>query len=84
MEFLQQLSVSEALIMNSNPANGVVVLIENYNARLVDFQDGSVLTESDLDKSADQNFFIAQEINDESQSSMKLEIDRFDALNKEL
>ena len=74
--------------MNSNPANGVVVLIKREtptNARLVDFQDGSVLTESDLDKSADQNFFIAQEINDESQSAMKLDnSDRFDALNKRI
>ncbi len=76
------------VIMNSNPANGVVVLIKREtptNARLVDFQDGSVLTESDLDKSADQNFFIAQEINDESQSAMKLDnSDRFDALNKRI
>ena len=76
------------VIMNSNPANGVVVLIKREtptDARLVDFQDGSVLTESDLDKSADQNFFIAQEINDESQSAMKLDNDdRFDALNKRI
>ena len=76
------------VIMNSNPANGVVVMIKREtptDARLVDFQDGSVLTESDLDKSADQNFFIAQEINDESQSAMKLDnSDRFDALNKRI
>ena len=76
------------VVMNSNPSNGVVVLIKREtptDARLVDFQDGSVLTESDLDKSADQNFFIAQEINDESQSAMKLDnSDRFDALNKRI
>ena len=76
------------VVMNSNPSNSVVVLIKREtptNARLVDFQDGSVLTESDLDKSADQNFFIAQEINDESQSAMKLDnSDRFDALNKRI
>ena len=76
------------VVMNSNPANSTVVLIKREtptNARLVDFQDGSVLTESDLDKSADQNFFIAQEINDESQSAMKLDnSDRFDALNKRI
>ncbi len=76
------------VVMNSNPANSTVVLIKREtptNARLVDFQDGSVLTESDLDKSADQNFFIAQEINDESQGSMKLDnADRFDALNKRI
>ena len=76
------------VVMNSNPANSTVVLIKREtptNARLVDFQDGSVLTESDLDKSADQNFFIAQEINDESQSAMKLATDdTFDALNKRI
>ncbi len=76
------------VIMNSNPANGVVVLIKREtptDSRLVDFQDGSVLTESDLDKSADQNFFIAQEINDEFQSVLKLDTsDRFDALNKRI
>ena len=76
------------VVMNSNPANSVVVMIKREtptDARLVDFQDGSVLTESDLDKSADQNFFIAQEINDESQSAMKLATDdTFDALNKRI
>ena len=49
---------------SSTPTNGQVVKIERQtptNARLVDFQDGSVLTETDLDKSANQNFFIVQE-----------------------
>jgi len=76
------------IIMNSNPANAVVVMIKREtptNARLVDFQDGSVLTESDLDKSADQNFFIAQEINDESQSALKLGVDdTYDAQSKRI
>ena len=74
------------VIMNSNPANGVVVQIRRETPtdnRLVDFQDGSVLTESDLDKSADQNFFIAQEVFDDSLSSMKLGTDdKFDAQSK--
>ena len=76
------------VVMNSNPSNGVVALIKREtptDARLVDFQDGSVLTESDLDKSADQNFFIAQEISDDSQGTMKLNnADNFDALNKRI
>ena len=40
----------------SAPASGVVITLRRItptDARLVDFQDGSVLTESDLDKSAD-------------------------------
>ncbi len=76
------------VVMNSNPSNGVVVLIKREtptDSRLVDFQDGSVLTESDLDKSADQNFFIAQEISDDSQGTMKLDnADNFDALSKRI
>ena len=53
---------------NSTPTNGQVVKIDRVtptSARLVDFADGSVLTESDLDKSANQNFFIAQETTDD-------------------
>ena len=49
---------------STTPSNGAIVKIERQtptNARLVDFQDGSVLTETDLDKSANQNFFIVQE-----------------------
>ena len=49
---------------STTPSNGAVVKVERQTpdtARLVDFQDGSVLTETDLDKSANQNFFIAQE-----------------------
>ena len=42
-----------------------------------------MLTESDLDKSADQNFYIAQEITDDSASKMGIDTDdKFDAQNK--
>ena len=60
---------SSTLTFTSAPANASVVRIERQtpnDTRLVDFTDGSVLTESDLDKSADQNFYIAQEITDDS------------------
>ena len=46
--------------LSSTPANGAVVLIQRTtpsDARLTDFQDGSVLTSADLDQSADQNFY---------------------------
>ena len=55
------------LTFNSAPANSAVITIKRVtptNARLVDFTDGSVLTEADLDKSADQNFYIAQEVSE--------------------
>jgi hypothetical protein len=77
---------SSTLTFTSAPANSAVIRIERQtptNARIVDFTDGSVLTEGDLDKSADQNFFIAQEITDNSLSKLGLDTDdKFDANNK--
>jgi hypothetical protein len=74
--------------LSSTPANGAVVLIKRAtpsDARLVDFQDGSVLTSADLDQSADQNFYIAQETTDNVAGKMGLDTsDRFDALSKRI
>jgi len=74
--------------LSSTPANGAVVLIQRTtpsDARLTDFQDGSVLTSADLDQSADQNFYLAQETKDNVASKMGLDTsDRFDALNKRI
>ena len=60
--------VNASLIQTSStPSNGAVVKIDRdtpTSARLVDFADGSVISEVDLDKSANQNFFIAQETTD--------------------
>ena len=61
--------------LSSTPASGAIVTIQRVtpdNLRLTDFQDGSVLTSSDLDQSADQNFFIAQETKDEVSSNLSL------------
>ena len=69
-------SVSGAtLTFDAAPANGVVITIKRISptdARLVDFTDGSVLTEADLDQSADQNFYIAQESSDTAQLHLAL------------
>ena len=77
---------SSTLTFTSAPANSSVVRIERQtpnDTRLVDFTDGSVLTESDLDKSADQNFYIAQEITDDSASKIGIGTDdKIDAQNK--
>ena len=79
---------SSSVQLSSTPANGAVVLIQRItpsDARLVDFQDGSVLTSSDLDRSADQNFFISQETADDVASKLGLDAsDRFDANNKRI
>ena len=63
------------LTFTTAPANAVAILIKRVtptDARLVDFTDGSVLTESDLDQSADQNFYIAQESSDLAQTHLAL------------
>ena len=77
---------SSTLTFTSAPANASVVRIERQTPianRLVDFTDGSVLTESDLDRSADQNFFVAQEITDDSQNTMRIGTDdKWDAQSK--
>lgn len=73
---------------STTPSNGAIVKIDRdtpTDARLVDFQDGSVLTETDLDKSANQNFFIAQETEDEVASKLgQNNAGVFDALNKRI
>ena len=49
---------------SSTPSNGAIVKIDRdtpTDARLVDFVSGSVLSETDLDKSANQNFYTVQE-----------------------
>ena len=76
------------LTFNTAPANSVVIRIERetpIDARLVDFQDGSVLTQAELDMSADQNFYIAQETNDDQVNNLRLTTaDVFDAQSKRI
>jgi prefoldin subunit 5 len=77
-----------SITLSSTPANGATVLIQRVtptDARLVDFQDGSVLTSADLDQSADQNFNIAQETKDNVDSKLGLDnSDRYDAGSKRI
>ena len=77
-----QISVSPA------PANGSVVEIRRTTPRdklLVDFVDGSVLTEGDLDTSALQSFFMAQEAFDLQGGTLGLAPDgSFSAYNRRI
>ena len=70
----------------SHPAAGAIIRIERQTpntARTVDFQDGAVLSEADLDNSAKQNFFIAQEAIDTADESITLaNDDKWDAESK--
>ena len=76
------------LTFTTAPASAVVITIKRVtptDARLVDFTDGSVLTEADLDQSADQNFYIAQEVSDTNQTQMGLtDADVWDAQSKKI
>ena len=76
------------LTFTTAPGTGVAILIKRVtptDARLVDFTDGSVLTEQDLDQSADQNFYIAQESSDEAQLHLSLDnSNKYDAESKQI
>ena len=76
------------LTFNTAPTNGVVVRIERetpIDTRLVDFQDGSVLTQAELDMSANQNFYIAQEVTDDQANNLRLTTsDVYDAQSKRI
>ena len=66
------------LTFDTAPTNGVTIRIERetpLTSRLVDFQDGSVLTEADLDMSANQNFYAVQEMSDDQSNNMQLDTD---------
>ena len=70
----------------SHPNSGAVIRMERQTpniTRNVDFQDGAVLSEDDLDNSAKQNFFIAQEAIDTASESVTVDVDgKWDAQNK--
>lgn len=61
------------IAFSTAPAKDVIIDIRRETEReniLVDFQDASTLTESDLDKSARQSFYLAQESYDQTGSTM--------------
>ena len=71
-------ATTQSIVFGSHPANGAVIRISRTTpsaTRVVDFQDGSVLSEADLDNSADQIFFIAQEAADTAAQSIILDTD---------
>lgn len=74
---------SSTVQLNSAPAaNSVVEISRNTTKakRLVDFNDASVLTEADLDKDANQLFYLLQEANDTASNSIQIDANgRYDA-----
>ncbi len=70
------------------PNNGAIVEVKRVTPntnRAVDFQDGSLLSEEDLDQSALQNFYIMQELYDDLGDKLGLtSTNVFDAQNKKI
>ncbi|WP_375276192.1 phage tail fiber domain-containing protein, partial [Methylorubrum thiocyanatum] len=79
---------NQAVRLSSAPATDAVVEVARNtpgDTRLVDFVDGSVLTERDLDLSALQLLFIAQEASDRASRSLGLTPSgKFDARGLEI
>lgn len=79
-------NTSTTIDFTTHPASGAVIRIERNTpatTRNVDFQDGSVLSEADLDDSANQIFFIAQEAKDTADSSITVDPDgKWDAQSR--
>ena len=82
-------SNSSTISFGSAPANGAVIKFtrsSNRSARLVDYQDGSTLTEASLDQDGNQSFFVAQEAIDitENNLSLSTSTDQWDAESKRI
>jgi len=81
-------SNSSTISFGTAPASSTVIKItrsSNRTARLVDYQDGSTLTEATLDQDANQAFFMAQEAIDVTEGSLNLNAsDEWDATSKKI
>ena len=81
-------SNSATITFTTAPALNAVIKFtrkSNQTARLVDYQDGSTLTEATLDQDGNQTFFMAQEAIDITENSLnKNASDLWDADNKRI
>jgi len=82
-------SNSSTITFGSAPANGAVIKFtrsSNRSARLVDYQDGSTITEAILDQDGNQSFFMAQEAIDITEGTLNISTstDQWDAINKRI
>ena len=79
---------ASTITFTTAPATGVIIKFtrsSNRTTRLVDYQDGSTLTEATLDQDGNQSFFMAQEAIDVTENSLnKNAQDLFDAQNKRI
>jgi len=79
---------SSTITFTSAPAASTVIKFtrsSNRTARLVDYQDGSTLTETNLDQDGNQSFFMAQEAIDVTDNALtKNALNLFDANNNRI
>jgi len=79
---------ASTITFTTAPATNVVIKFtrsSNRTTRLVDYQDGSTLTEATLDQDGNQSFFMAQEAIDVTENSLnKNALELFDAQNKRI
>ena len=80
---------ASTIAFSSAPANGAIIKFTrstNRTARLVDYQDGSTITEAILDQDGNQSFFMAQEAIDITEGTLNLSAstDQWDATNKRI
>jgi hypothetical protein len=79
-------ATSSTITFTTAPANGLVIKFtrtSNRAARLVDYQDGSTITEAILDQDSNQMFYMAQEAIDITENTIALDNDdKYDADNK--
>ena len=82
-------SNSSTITFGSAPVNGAIIKFtrsSNRSARLVDYQDGSTITEAILDQDGNQSFFMAQEAIDITEGTLNLSTstDQWDAESKRI
>ena len=82
-------SPSKRIVLNVAATGGEIVRVRRISAPetdLVDFQNGSVLTESELDRAYLHNRYLAEESAEQNDVSMRLTAGAtgFDALNKKI
>jgi len=89
-DYTVQTSPSKRIVLNAAATGGEIVRVRRISdpaTDLVDFQNGSVLTESELDRSYLHNRYLAEESAEQNDISLRVQAgadDQFDALNKKI
>jgi hypothetical protein len=89
-DYTVQTSPSKRIVLNAAATGGEIVRVRRISdpaTDLVDFQNGSVLTESELDRAYLHNRYLAEESAEQNDISLRVQAgadDQFDALNKKI